>query len=238
MLPRHPHLTDNISPNLTEDRDNLFKLSLQCLEIHNKMMAIPSLDRFMWHVLTNFPFPAQIYLLCSLRWRTSDALAERAWELLEMRFENQNLSVKGSEFWRMNKDSAIYLAIANLIIKAWEAREKAFKSTDQPLPPTPDFIHRLRAHFAAKKPPKSTSSSGETEITTPSMVTSGMPQLPESYQWFNPGPVDLNQGLDLMPGVITNEEQQMGWDFWNDLMQPSILDYPQEGIPLEQAYTG
>jgi hypothetical protein len=192
----------------------------------------------MWHVLTNFPFPAQIYLLCSLRWRTSDALAERAWELLEMRFENQNLIVNGSEFWRMNKDSAIYLAIANLIIKAWEAREKALKSTDQPLPPTPDFINSLRAHFAAKRPPKSTSSWGGTEIITPSMVTSGMSQFPESHQWFNPGPVELNQGLDLMPGVMTNDEQQLGWDFWNDLMQPSILGYPQEGSPLEQAYTG
>ena len=101
MLPRHPHVRDNISQNLTEDRDYLFKLSLQCLEIHDKMMAIPSLDRFMWHVLTNFPFPAQIYLLWTLRWRTSDALAERAWELLEMRFENQNLKTNGGKVWRM-----------------------------------------------------------------------------------------------------------------------------------------
>jgi hypothetical protein len=155
-----------------------------------------------------------------------------------MRFENQNLRINGSEFWRENKDSAIYLAITNLMIKAWEAREKAFISTDQPLPPTPVFINRLRAHFAAKRPPKSTSSPEGTVITMPSTVTSGMPQFPESFQWFKPGPVDLNQGLDLMPGVATNDEEQMGWDFWNDLMQPSILGYPHEGIPLQQTYTG
>jgi hypothetical protein len=238
MLPRHPHVRDSISQNLTEDRDYLFKLSLQCLENHNKMMEIPSLDRFMWHVLTNVPFPAQIYLIWSLRWRTSDALAERAWELLEMRFENQNLRIKGSEVWRMNKDSAIYIAIANLMIKAWEAREKAFKSANQPLPPTPDFINRFQAHFATKRPPKPTSSFAGTEISTPSMVTPGMPQFPESYQWFNPGPVDSYQGLDHMPGVMINDEQQMGWDFWNDLMQSSTLGYPHEGIPLQQTYTG
>jgi hypothetical protein len=233
MLPRHLHLRDNISQNLTEDPDYLFKLSLQCLENHNKMMAIPSLDRFMWHVLTNFPFPAQVYLLCCLRWRTSDALADLAWELLEMRFENHYMRINESEFWRMRKDSAIYLGIANLIIKAWEAREKAFQSASQPLPPTPDFINRLRAQLAAKRPPKSTSSLAGTEITAPSMVTPRIPaQFPESYQWFTPGPVDPNQGLELMPGVMTSDDQQMGWDFWNDLIQPSILGFPHEGIPL------
>jgi Fungal specific transcription factor domain len=238
MLPRHPHLMANISQTSTVDRDSLFRLSLQCLENHNKMMTIPSLDRFMWHVLTNFPFPAHVYLLCCLRWRTTDELADRAWELFEMRFENQNLKFTESEFWRKNKDSAIHLAIANLIVKAWEAREKAFVSANRPLPPTPAFITRLRAQLAAKRPPKSTSSSAGTEVTTPSLVNPDMPnQFAESYQWFNPGPIDPNQGFDLMSGM-TNDTQSMGWDFWNDLMQPTLPGYPHEGIPLQQTYSG
>jgi hypothetical protein len=239
MMPRHPHLMANITDVPTEERDFLFNMALQCLENHNKMMSLPSLDRFMWHVLTNFPFPAHIYLLCSLRHRTMDELADRAWFLFEERFENQNLKFTESEFWRKNKDSAIHLAIANLANKAWEARERAYVAANLPAPATPNFLLRLRQQLAEKKGLKSISSSVGTETTPPSLTTTDMSnQFAESYQWFNPGPVNSNQGLDIMPGVMTTDSQPIGWDFWNDLMQPTIPGYPYEGVPLQQAYSG
>lgn len=239
MMPRHPHLMANIIEVPTAERDFLFNLALQCLENHNKMMSLPSLERFMWHVLTNFPFPAHVYLLCSLRHRTMDELADRAWVLFEERFENQNMKFTQSEFWRKNKDSAIHLAIGNLVHKAWEARERAYIAANLPVPPTPDFLLRIRQQIAEKKGPKSISSSAGTETTPPNLTTTDIPnQFADSYQWFNPGPVDSNQNFDLMPGVMTADNQPIGWDFWNDLVQPSIPGYPYEGVPLEQAYSG
>jgi Fungal specific transcription factor domain len=241
MLPRHPHLMANISQIGTQERDYLFQLSLSCLESHNKMMALPSLERFMWFVLTNFPMPAHVYLLCSMRYQTTGELTDRAWELLETRFENQNMKFKESEFWRKNKDSLIHLAIANLTVKAWEAREKAFVAMQRPIPVTPNFIKQLQLQLAAKRPPKSTgtSSSVGTDATSPSVATTGIDeQFAESYQWFNPVAGDLNQGFDLMPGVMTSDHQPMGWDLWTDLMQPTnpIYSMDDAGVPLQRRY--
>jgi hypothetical protein len=253
MLPRHPHLMANISQVDTPERDALFRLSLSCLETHNKMLMLPSLERFMWFVLTNFPMPASVFLLCSLRYKTTGELADHAWELFEERFLHHNMKLKDSEFWQKNKNSLIHLAIANLTVKAWEAREKAFLAMQQPLPITPNFIKHMQQQLAAKRSAKSTRSSTvgtETTTTTPSATTSvgtgvgmGMgiglgEQFTESYQWFSPGAADPNQSFDLMPGVTTHDPQQMGWDFWNDLMQPNMGGYLQDGggFPVQQTY--
>ena len=251
MLPWHPHLMSNLSQAEIEKREFLFRLSLSCLETHNKMMISPNLERFMWFVLTNFPMPQSVFLLCSLRYQTTGELADRAWELFEKRFLNQNMKLKDSEFWRKNKDSLIHLAIANLTVKAWEAREKAFVAMQQPLPLTPDFIKQMRQQLALKG--KSTrSSTAGTETTPPTASTTtgigagmgpGMgigigEQFTESFQWFNPAAGDPNQAFDLMPGVMTNDPQQMGWEFWNDLMQSNMGGYLQDGggFPAQQTY--
>jgi len=241
MGPRHPHLIASAKDMPTEEKDFLFSLSLQCLENHNAMLDAPNLNRFLWFVLTNFPFPAHVYLLCSLRYRTNDELADRAWNAFQQRFERQDSKVVNRVFWKKHQESAIHLALANLTIKAWEAREKALAAT-QPGYPTPEFITRLRTTLASKRQPKSTSSSSVAAETTPSsVITTEMPnQFAESYQWFNPGTVDPNQGFDLMPGLINNDNQTIGWDLWNDLMQPTIPGYPYEGVggPLAAPYSG
>jgi hypothetical protein len=235
LAPRHPASTANLP---AEEKDLLFRLSLESLEYHNEMMASSNLERFLWFVMRNFPFPAQVYLLCSLRYRTNDKLADRAWRLIEVRHKTQNMASYANEsrVWRMHKESAIHLAILNLLVKAWEAREKA-----QPGLPTPGFIQELRQELALKRPPKSTNSSVGTEVTTPAVAPAGVAdQFAESYKWFNPGSVDSNQGFDLMPGLVTNDPQSMGWDFWNDLMQPTIPGYPYDGVggPLQPPNSG
>jgi len=246
MLPRHPQLMANISQVGTEERDYLFRLSLSCLENHNKLMALPSLEKFMWFVLTNSPMPAMVHLLCVMRYQTTGELADRAWELFEWRFENQNRKFKESQFWRRNKDSLIHLAIANLTVKAWEAREKAFVAMQQPILVTPNFIKQQQQQLAAKRPPKltGTGSSVGTEATPPSTTTTtttgiGMgEQSAGSYQWFNPAAGDPNQGFDVMPGVMMSDNQQMGWDFWTDLMEPTNPMYFGDGagVPAQQTY--
>jgi hypothetical protein len=242
MGPRHPHLIASAKDMPTEEKDFLFSLSLQCLENHTTMLDAPNLNRFFWFIMTNFPFPAHVYLLCSLRYRTNDELADRAWNAFQRRFERQDVNFKISGFLKRHQDSAIHLALANLTIKAWEAREKALAAT-QPCTPTPEFITRLRTQLAAKRLPKSTSSSSvaAAETTPSSMVTTEMPnQFAESYQWFNPGTMDPNQSFDLMPGLMTNDNQSIGWDLWNDLMQPTIPGYPYEGVggSLAASYSG
>ena len=237
MGPRHPHLFSSAKNFSSEEKDYLFRLCLSSLENHNKMMMEDHLDRFLWFILTNFPFPAHVYLLCSLRHRRNDELSDRAWHQFQLRFDRQQKWFKESQFWRQHKDSPLHLSFANLTIKAWEAREKELAL---PATETPEFIAHLREQLDANRPPKTTASSAETEATPPIVPGMGIPvvdQFAGSYQWFNPD--DANPGLDLMPGLMGNENQSMGgWDLWNDLMQPTIPGYPYQGsgLPLPGQY--
>jgi len=239
MGPRHPHLIASAKDMPIEEKDYLFSLSLQCLENHNAMLDAPNLARFLWFILTNFPFPAHVYLLCSLRYRTNDELADRAWNAFQQRFDRQSVKFHNRIFWKKQQESAIHLALANLTMKAWESREKALAVT-HPGTPTPEFITQIRQTLASKRPSKSAGSSIVTETTPSSVVTTEVPnQYAEAYQWFDQGAVDPNQGFDLMPGIMTNDTQSIGWDLWNDLMQPTVPGYPYEGVggPLTATYS-
>ncbi|KUJ13101.1 uncharacterized protein LY89DRAFT_673198 [Mollisia scopiformis] len=234
--PRHPHLIH--SKELKKDeRDQLVKYSLTMIENHNILMATKCLKPYLWHILTNSPFPAHIYLLVALRHHANDELSDRAWthigESFRLRRETwaHNESVKHS-------GTALQLALANLTIKAWEAREKERQGIA-----TPDFITHLREVISTKKASRAAqqqtpTDSGESEIV------SGAPADPfgGGYQWGLNEPtsmMDFGQGLDpnVMPGLMQDQGGAMGWEFWNDLMQmPAIPGF--DGSAGQGVYPG
>ncbi len=80
--------------------------------------------------MTNGPFPAYVYLLCVLRYRTKGPLVDRAWDTLEQSSLLENEAGKkkwdeGIQSKERYKRSNIYLALANLTMKAWGARQAA-----------------------------------------------------------------------------------------------------------------
>lgn len=140
MGPRHPHLI-NASVLPATERDRLFLLALQMIEAHNAMLEAPTLKRFMWHICTNFPFPAHVYLLCALKQRTTGPLVERAWNAFGDHYRNRRIAGLLSHMAK-HRDSALQMAIASMTIKAWDARER-----DVPGVEVPKFVLHLRCRL-------------------------------------------------------------------------------------------
>ena len=85
------------------------------LENHNTVMESPFVQKYIWHIYTHFPFPAHVYLLASLRYRTSDESADRAWAELsrsaEHRMKHDNVT-----FFAKENISYIDFAFGNLTV--------------------------------------------------------------------------------------------------------------------------
>ncbi|CAG8972298.1 hypothetical protein HYALB_00001699 [Hymenoscyphus albidus] len=114
------------NPNTSEaEKEKVFTLSLEMVETFHLMITSPNIERFHWMVFKNFPFPAHVHLLVALRTRTTGPLSDRAWDaLIEHGRIRRSLSWGK---WRAEdrSTSTVQLAMANLTIKAWEAREAA-----------------------------------------------------------------------------------------------------------------
>ncbi|TVY62246.1 Aurofusarin cluster transcription factor aurR2 [Lachnellula suecica] len=191
MGPLHFHLSFLKRDNTTdEEKDKCFLLTLTMLEYHHTMMGAKPLSRYLWHIYTNFPFPAHVYILCALRYKPMGELSDRAWRLLEESFERRS---KG-DFNKKNKHkgSALHMAMSNLTLKAWEARERVCYAK------TPEYILTLKQDLAAAR-------------KTPSSADASPPegfgnQLEDAYQWFDQQPYDQS-------GIVMPES--MDWSLWN-----------------------
>jgi hypothetical protein len=253
MGPRHPLTIRNSSSLPPAEKDKLFNISLRMMETHNAMVAAPSLKRFMWHVFTNFPFPAHVYLLCTLRVRTTGPLVDRAWQAFADHYRLRRAVGQLTKIAK-HRDSALQLALANMTIKAWNAREK-----DNPTVEVPKFVLHLRCRlgegkgmcpapntcYSIKEPPSITE-----EVQQPVQVSQVQPQTvgvsPQAgaYQWLQNQPAmqfDMaNMGMrfdddlmqDLIPtfsGDISNDS--FGIDLWSDYRpDPSVMGVDSVGV--------
>jgi len=214
MGPRHPHLLSVKANDMSdEEKERFFILGLTMLENHHKMMCAKNLGRFMWHIYTNFPFPAHVYLLCALRHRTTGELADKAWQQMSDSFDRRyNSDMKSKQ----KHGSQLHMALANLTLKAWDAREAALRMF-QPCPPTPKFILGMREELASRKSPASTAQS---DTPQPPLGDAFGTQLEDAYQWLNQQPLS-GQGFDQsgIP-VPMPDSSSMDWSFWNGFQVP------------------
>lgn len=137
-----------VGRNMSEqEKEKQFFTCLNMVEVHHKMLGAKNLKQFLWQIHTNFPFPAYVYLLCALRNTPDGPHADRAWKLLSESFERR----VDSELEKGVKESTntLKLAMANLTIKAWEAREA--QGNFNPAIPTPRFICHYRNMIARMK---------------------------------------------------------------------------------------
>jgi hypothetical protein len=237
--PRHPHLFSALGNSLqSAEKDTLFILSLGMLENSYKMMQAETLNRFTWHVMTNMPFPAYVYVLCGLRHRTTGELADRAWQTIQKSFEaRQAADYHNGKTPAHHRDTVLHTALLSLLNKAWDARVKAIPAL-QVLPP-PRFIAVLREELAAKRSPKSTTeNSAITPKSAEAEMGDGDPQFGGGFEWLNalnqtnivPAQLPLDQGF--MDGFMGTDISNMNWEFWNDM----ILQTPMTGVQTQGAY--
>lgn len=206
MGPRHPHLISFTTVSPAEGQ-KLFDLALEMIESYNLLIKSPKLERFLWHVMTNFPLPGYLFLLCSLRSRKPDALTDRAWLSIVEGWTGREKMKDGIAFWK-RKDNALHLAMGNMLIKAWEPRIQA-----RPDIPTPNFIQEMMELVKSRKG-KSSSKKETPEDLVP-------PTGSSEFQDF-----DFNQGFDDPMTGMMGADPNMGWEYWTADMMQMPLDIP------------
>jgi len=195
------------------------------LEHHNAAMRDPSTQRFLWHIYTNFPLPAHIYLLSALRYHTNDDLAERGWQILSDSSENRAKKDGTHFFFKNKKLSLLHLSLGNLVIKAWNAREAAFQNSPQALQ-IPRFVSQYRQQLAESKSQKQPATNDSSLSAFKDQPFEG--QMNSQFSMSDPNAFGMDPGLDvsmplgMLPFQFSNVPHGMpnaGWDFWNNVIQ-------------------
>ncbi|TVY37693.1 Transcription factor [Lachnellula subtilissima] len=218
MGKHHPNLMSSKSKEMSEQElDKLFRSSMAMLENHHNLMGAKSLSRFFWHIYTNFPFPAHVYLICALRYRTTGELADRAWKQLEASFDRRSKSEMAKR--RGNQASTLHMAMANLTVKSWDARESALPELQET--PTPRFIQQLREKLASRK---SSNCTPQSDACPPEIGNQVGNQFEDAYPWLNQQPPFETQSFD-QSNILMPDSSTMDWSFWNGIGQVPIPDF-------------
>ena len=267
MRPRHPHFMSARSNGLVAiEKDSLFQSSyamyltvslrfmltgyasnsLTMLQNHNAGMRNPAIQRFRWYIYTDVPFPAHVYLLCALRYRTNDEFAEKAWEQLA---ESAETHLVNDEFKTYNKKklAAIHIALAKMTLKAWDAREAAFQNSSLALS-VPRFVSVYRKRLAEVRLGKEPATNDSSPFSYDDQPIGDLmpPQLP----MLDPSTTVMGQTFDQLMPLGTRPwsiESQLHlhpqadlvrtrWDFWHDIMQGRDSMQGIDGIPPPYNY--
>ncbi|PVI03122.1 hypothetical protein DM02DRAFT_268080 [Periconia macrospinosa] len=203
--PRHWKGRDSHMPQ--DERDILFSLSLQMLENDNMVHSAPGLKRYLWHVQVNFQFDAFIILLSELRRRPNGEHSNRAWKQVEEAFNTHRELT--------SDDSALYIAIGNLTLRAWEIREAHLAQRNQSHVEVPGFIATLRAKRPSKQETRHVPEYAPDQ--SDSMQQNVMNYAPASGDCLSSstGTDFVNLDIALNPAQIS----PMDWDYWASLLQ-------------------
>jgi hypothetical protein len=142
FLTHHPRRwTARNNVPLTE-RTLVWDGSIKLLEQYNMMLTNPLIHHFAWHAPYFQQWHAFIHVLDTLRAEPTRPDASKTWKLVGSIYDNT--PELGSD---MKKP--IHVAIGNLCLKAYNAREDALRSKNTHCPPTPRFVEKLRQRSAA-----------------------------------------------------------------------------------------
>ena len=176
---------------------------------------------------TNFPFPAYLYIVCTLRQRTTGELVERAWQAMA---ESADYREKSGNI--KHKESVLYFALANLTIKAWDAHQAAMQ---QPVP-TPRFVSQLRQRLLLRKA-QNQKRNDSTPSTEKPMEMDMLPpdQFGGQFAWFDPNSTMINQTFNQQPMLPSVDASVPDWSLWNGMMQgmaPMVMDDFDDKLPF------
>lgn len=203
------------------------------LENHNAVTNNPSVQRYLWQIYTNFPFPAHVYLLCALRYRTSDELSDRAWQLLSESAETR-MKHDDTQFFAKKKQSLVHLALGNMTIKAWEAREAAFQALPQ-APSVPRFVSLYRKQLAEKKSRRQPETNDSPPSQFASMDQPFGSQTASQFSMLDPTSLGMGQAFDQSM-LLPTDLPPTDWQFWTDMMQAGDSIQGIDAIPLPYNY--
>ncbi|KIW80928.1 hypothetical protein Z517_03951 [Fonsecaea pedrosoi CBS 271.37] len=139
FMSHHPRRYANQEDIPDSERRLLWKTSMALMEADNLVHSHRSLQRFSWHIDAGFAWHSFIFALGELIARPTGEGRDEAWIQIEDVFKNHPAFVS-------DQKKPLHIAIGNLCLKAWRARQKAQEEDPQGLQwlDTPQFILQLR----------------------------------------------------------------------------------------------
>ena len=141
LIAHHPRRWASECQIPDSERHYVWNLSIKTLKQYNMIHSNRELARFSWHSAFYFRWQAFIHILDTLRVNPLMHEAVQVWQLIDEVYEtNPDLAT--------NTKKPLYVAVGNLCLKAYEAREAAAakenKPTILPTTETPSYISTFR----------------------------------------------------------------------------------------------
>ena len=205
-----------------EEKDFLLKLAISVIDNHNMANATKSLRGFLWHINVFFPFEAFILLLSDLCQRTHGELAIDAWRVVKKVYDWHPELIS-------NTKNAVYLAVGNLAIKAWEScmSHQSLSATlrQSTMPQVIAKLCSLRKIKLKEMPIQQSDQNLNTDFST-----SASTDLPaqcfdqhshgQSGDVFSGADLSLSSEYSILPDI-----DPIDWDYWQ-----ALLDDPDHAV--------
>lgn len=224
LIAHHPRqYSEGLKSMPQREKDMLFSICLKMVEQDNLVHSNNSTQRFLWHINVYFQLEALAYLLNALRERTAGESVDRAWSQLGELYEHHPELLT-------DRSNALFVAIQNITIKAWEARETAFscknRGSSGPTLKPPRLISNL---IFQRRPtmtaPAVATNAGDSPLIPPYSRINQHDQtnsLQPSNQGFT-SDVSNNYGLPMPPDPLQIDMDSMDWAYWDELLRGSDL---------------
>lgn len=137
FLTHHPRRWASVEETPVSERQLVWETGIKLLEQHRMVQCNPLLKQFAWNAAYNLQWHAFIHVVDTLRTNPLIVDAEKAWQLIGNTYENNPDMV-------FDTKKPTHVAVGNLCLKAYSAREAASQNANISPPPTPEFILQLR----------------------------------------------------------------------------------------------
>jgi Fungal specific transcription factor domain len=202
---RHPRQFLDKGARLRQDeKDMLFALGLQVIVYDNLAYTTKSLEGYLWHVVLYFGFEAFILVLTELITRVEGEETDQAWTQVNQVYENRPELITESK-------NALYYAIGNLTLKAWDKRVSAARDHRPPYQPAElPCISKLRAQRVTK-PPQTTHVSYSNTLRQTSQAGYGYDAKSAESE--------MRSSLEMIPHVyVPMDMVDLDWEGWQNLL--------------------
>lgn len=137
LITHHPRRWGSEEQIPDSERRYVWNLSIKGLKQYNMIHSSRELERFSWHAAFYFRWQIFIHILDTLKVNPLVQEAVQVWLLIDEVYETNQDFVT-------NTKKALYVAVGNLCLKAYNAREAALAKEGKPIPPTPSYIRTFR----------------------------------------------------------------------------------------------
>ena len=203
FLTHHPRRWASIEQTPVSERQWVWEICMKLLEQHNMLQSNPQLKQFAWNAAYNLQWHAFIHVLDSLRAYPLIVDANKAWQLIGKTYENN----PGMVF---DTKKPTHVAVGNLCLKAYNAREATSQNANICLPPTPGFILQLRQQREIAKAKRQARDARSSQLENPDSHgqanTSDMGLRPDAsvvYSSDNLESTHLQQSTMAQPPSLT-----------------------------------